>query len=99
MAKPAGRCSSMSDPRAEPFDPYPDVPTTPVGPFHVANRDTAGLLEDVQTLLTKRREPAVACALHVGGLNSGGDETFVRAMNRADLLYADGAAVVLLAKL
>lgn len=43
--------------------------------------------------------PYVAFALHVGGLNSRRDSEFVSAMTAADAVYADGASVVLLAKL
>ncbi len=38
-------------------------------------------------------------ALHVGGLNARDDADFVRAMNAADVVYADGGSVVLLARL
>ncbi|WP_084485261.1 WecB/TagA/CpsF family glycosyltransferase [Serinicoccus marinus] len=38
-------------------------------------------------------------ALHVGGLDSLSDPAFRRALEEADLVYADGAAVVLLARI
>jgi len=46
-----------------------------------------------------RSTPARAYALHVGGLNHRMNQLFVDEMRAADLVYADGGSVVLLAKL
>src|SRR4051794_18992749 len=72
-----------------------------VGPFKVADRTARSVVAQIVELaLTKGRHELVACyALHVQGLNLRGDPTYVAAMNRADLVYADGGSVVLLAKM
>jgi N-acetylglucosaminyldiphosphoundecaprenol N-acetyl-beta-D-mannosaminyltransferase len=72
-----------------------------VGPFRVADRTARSVVAQIVELaLTKGRHELVACyALHVQGLNLRGDPTYVAAMNRADLVYADGGSVVLLAKM
>lgn len=44
-------------------------------------------------------EPCTAFALHVGGLLHRDDVAYVRAMHEADVVYADGASVLLLGKL
>jgi N-acetylglucosaminyldiphosphoundecaprenol N-acetyl-beta-D-mannosaminyltransferase len=41
----------------------------------------------------------VVTALHIGGLNSWRNERFASALNRARLVYADGIAIVVLARL
>lgn len=75
--------------------------SVPVGPFHVADLTRAGLGEAVGELAgaTAGRRPSVVFALHVGGLNSRRDRSFVAAMAQADLVYADGGSTVLVAKL
>lgn len=67
-----------------------------VGPFCVADA-TSNELADY--LVKENEQQRIAYALHVGGLNARTDERFVQALNRGTLLYADGVAVVLLAKL
>lgn len=42
--------------------------------------------------------PSLVYALHVGGLLHLDDAEFLEALDGADLVYADGAAVVVLAK-
>ena len=76
-------------------------PTVPVGPFHVADLERAALVETIAEKAAARlgRRPYVAFALHVGGLNARHDRAYVAAHQRADLTYADGASVVLLARL
>ncbi|GAA1159423.1 hypothetical protein GCM10009673_11500 [Nesterenkonia sandarakina] len=49
--------------------------------------------------LVGKNQRAVAYALHVGGLNHRNDQEFVQALDRADVVYADGAAVVTLARM
>jgi N-acetylglucosaminyldiphosphoundecaprenol N-acetyl-beta-D-mannosaminyltransferase len=72
-----------------------------VGPFRVADRTARSVVAQIVELaLTKGRHELVSCyALHVQGLNLRGDPSYVAAMNRADLVYADGGSVVLLAKM
>lgn len=55
--------------------------------------------EVVDAIIDCERHPTIAYALHVGGINSRTDVRFRAAMNRADVTYADGIAVVLLARL
>jgi len=73
-----------------------------IGPFDVLDRnehDTVeSIVEGALSVSTSTRA-WITYALHVGGLNSRRDETFVDAMSGADLVYADGMSVVLLARL
>jgi len=84
---------------AGPDDPRPR--TVAVGPFRVCDEradDLVGrLVSGAVDCLGSR--PFLAYALHVGGLNDRGDIGFVQAMSRADIVYADGMSVVLLARL
>lgn len=67
-----------------------------VGPFRVEDCDKEALIERV----TDDRSPKrVVYALHVGGLNDRDRVDYVSAMNNGDYIYADGTAVVALAKL
>jgi N-acetylglucosaminyldiphosphoundecaprenol N-acetyl-beta-D-mannosaminyltransferase len=67
-----------------------------VGPFKVADCARDALIEGV----TDDRSPKrVVYALHVGGLNVRDRVDYVAAMNNGDYVYADGTAVVALAKL
>lgn len=68
----------------------------PVGPFHVADCDQQTLIERVTADPQRKR---TVFALHVGGLNARAKGAFVEAMNRATYVYADGAAVVTLARI
>jgi N-acetylglucosaminyldiphosphoundecaprenol N-acetyl-beta-D-mannosaminyltransferase len=57
-------------------------------------------MEDVvETICSNHGRQFVAYALHVGGLNERTNPEFQDAMASADLVYADGAAVVLLGRL
>jgi N-acetylglucosaminyldiphosphoundecaprenol N-acetyl-beta-D-mannosaminyltransferase len=71
-----------------------------VGPFRVADRTAESVVSTIVDLaLTKGEHTVVACyALHVQGLNLRSDQAYVEAMNQADLVYADGGSVVLLAR-
>lgn len=73
----------------------------PVGPFLVCDASSADVVRAVVagSLDSAGRRPWVAFALHVGGFNARADEAYVAAMSRADLVYADGVSVVLLARL
>lgn len=72
-----------------------------VGPFRVADRTAESVVESIVDLaMTKGEQAVVECfALHVQGLNLRSDPEYVQAMNGADLVYADGGSVVLLARL
>lgn len=73
-----------------------EPPRTLVGPFKVLDASRADVIEAIATRLG---DGIVAFALHVGGLNHANHTRYVDAMNSADLTYADGAAVVTLARL
>lgn len=89
----------MSGARGRPTRSGPG--NVPVGPFLVADLDEEAVAARIVDLaLTTGRASLVRCfALHVGGLNARNDPDFVRAMGDADLVYADGGSVVLLARL
>ena len=71
-----------------------------VGPFRVVDSSKSDLIRNVVAgALMRRRYPLQLFALHVGGLNSRHDRDFVTAMHQADVVYADGGSVVLLARL
>lgn len=71
------------------------IKSVAVGPFSVADATTADLLAAVRAAVGTKY---VAMAVHVGGLNNRRDESFVRYLHEADIVYADGASVVALAK-
>jgi len=78
----------------------PVPPTVQLGPFQVADasaEDTTARLVDL-AVGSARERAVLAFALHVGGLNALNDTTFVKAMNAADVVYADGGSVVWLAR-
>lgn len=72
-----------------------------IGPFALEDLSAAQVVDVmVQGLRSSARlsRAWVAYALHVGGLNARRDKDFVTAMSRADLIYADGMSVVMLAR-
>ena len=76
------------------------APEVEVGPFWVSDSSTAELVAQmVELALPHRTQPALAFALHVGGLNARRERDFVVAMRQADVVYADGGSVVWLARL
>lgn len=85
------------------------IPTVRVGLIPVADASTATVIEEAARAPAPRpgREPSdevpatavISFALHVGGLLHRNDPEFLRALAVADLIYADGAAVVSLARL
>ena len=76
------------------------APEVEVGPFWVTDSSRAELVARMVDLsLPDRRQPALAFALHVGGLNARREHDFVVAMRQADVVYADGGSVVWLARL
>jgi N-acetylglucosaminyldiphosphoundecaprenol N-acetyl-beta-D-mannosaminyltransferase len=72
------------------------LPTVTVAGIEVVD---APMRRIVHTLAAHVTEPVLAFALHVGGLNVATDPIAIRAYGASDLTYADGAAVVLLARL
>lgn len=71
-----------------------------VGPFKVLDATRTEFVERVVAAgATATGEPVQVFALHVGGLNERSNVPFVDAMNRADMVGADGGSVILLAKL
>ncbi|MFF0240485.1 WecB/TagA/CpsF family glycosyltransferase [Rhodococcus pyridinivorans] len=62
----------------------------------MSDLDVDGIIE---TIRSRPYSKYVAYALHVGGLNSRRDARFVSAMQAGDLVYADGQAVVTLARI
>src|SRR5436190_17113983 len=76
------------------------VPEVEVGPFWVSDSPRHELTDHVVDLcLASTNRPALAFALHVGGLNARRERDFVVAMRQADVVYADGGSVVWLARL
>jgi N-acetylglucosaminyldiphosphoundecaprenol N-acetyl-beta-D-mannosaminyltransferase len=70
-----------------------------VGPFEISDLTRADVVKQMVRLVAPPApRPARAFALHVGGLVARQDRAFVQAMNAAELVYADGASVVLAAK-
>ena len=81
-------------------DTTPDATEIEVGPFWVNDSTKDALVDRVVELsLAKHPQPVLAYALHVGGLNARRERDFVVAMRHADVVYADGGSVVLLARL
>ncbi len=72
------------------------LPTVVVAGIEVAD---APMRRIIHTLTAPVTEPVLAFALHVGGLNATTDPVATRAYGVSDLTYADGVAVVLLARL
>lgn len=70
-----------------------------VGPFRVADASASVLVGDVVARTSAEPGPLLVYALHVGGLNARHDPAYVAAMDRADVVYADGGSVVWLARL
>ncbi len=76
------------------------APEVEVGPFWVNDSPRHELVDHVVDLcLRSTGRPALAFALHVGGLNARRERDFVLAMRQADVVYADGGSVVWLARL
>jgi len=93
----APRPDSDTLPEAGPSTP----PQLRIGPFQVSDlsRDEV-VAAIVSGAIANRAERAwVSYALHVGGLNNRHDTAYLAAMSRADLVYADGMSVIVLAKL
>jgi N-acetylglucosaminyldiphosphoundecaprenol N-acetyl-beta-D-mannosaminyltransferase len=93
--------SSVSGDERQPGDALVSPPQLRIGPFRVSD---LGRDDVVAAIVSGARSAAdgrawVSYALHVGGLNSRHDRGYLDAMARADLVYADGMSIILLAKL
>ena len=77
------------------------IESVTVGPFQVSNLTRADIVRALVELAATRvgLAPVIGFCLHVGGLNAQSDTEYVAAMRSADVVYADGMAIVLLAKL
>jgi N-acetylglucosaminyldiphosphoundecaprenol N-acetyl-beta-D-mannosaminyltransferase len=73
------------------------LPTVPVAGIEVVDADEQAVLGALAA--AARDRPVLAYALHVGGLNSAGEPAVRRAYAAGDLTYADGVAVVALARM
>lgn len=69
--------------------------TVPVGMIDILDAGSRTVIEVIARAEQKKR---TAYAMHVGALHSLTDVKFVAAMQSADVVYADGAAVVVLAR-
>ena len=69
-----------------------------IGDFQVADASRDAVVTRIVGLAAEAVRPVLVFALHVGGLNDRRDSAFVAAMQRADLVYADGGSVVWLAR-
>ncbi len=70
--------------------------TVDVGAIPVVDADVNSIIAAVAVPASETR---LIFALHVGGLALRRDPAFVDVMRQADLVYADGAAIVMLARL
>jgi N-acetylglucosaminyldiphosphoundecaprenol N-acetyl-beta-D-mannosaminyltransferase len=72
-----------------------------LGPFQISDLSQADVVSTIVsgTVAAHGQRAFVAFALHVGGLNQRRDADYLQAMSRADIVYADGISVVVLAKL
>lgn len=73
-------------------------PRVCVGPFQVVDTTARDVLATLVAEAGGSR-PYLAYALHVGGLNARKDDAYIQAMSGADLVYADGVSIVLLARI
>ena len=77
------------------------IPTIEIGPFPISDVTTDDLVDLIVQDATGRAidQPAVVYALHVGGLNEYQNLDYINAIRAGDLVYADGMAVVALARI
>ena len=75
-------------------------PTVQVGPFRLLDAPRQQVASAIADAFAENgtNRPTLSFACHVGGLNLRHDHTFVAAMQRADVTYADGVSVVALMK-
>jgi N-acetylglucosaminyldiphosphoundecaprenol N-acetyl-beta-D-mannosaminyltransferase len=100
---PAMRDGDAADdaPPAVAAQPVVPPPTVRIGPFEVSDLSQDDVVAAIVTAgqAARGRRAWVTYALHVGGLNARRDTAYLDAMSRADLVYADGMSVIVLAKL
>jgi N-acetylglucosaminyldiphosphoundecaprenol N-acetyl-beta-D-mannosaminyltransferase len=77
------------------------VPQLRIGPFQVSDLSQDDVVAAIVSgsMASRAQRAWVSYALHVGGLNSRRDPGYLAAMSRADLVYADGMSIIVLAKL
>jgi N-acetylglucosaminyldiphosphoundecaprenol N-acetyl-beta-D-mannosaminyltransferase len=77
------------------------VPQLRIGPFQVSDLSQDDVVAAIVSgsMANLSRRTWVSYALHVGGLNARRDPGYLAAMSRADLVYADGMSIIVLAKL
>lgn len=81
--------------------PETTLPQLRIGPFQISDlsRDDVVAAIVSGTIASRAQRAWVSYALHVGGLNHRRDSGYLDAMSRADLVYADGMSIIVLAKL
>jgi N-acetylglucosaminyldiphosphoundecaprenol N-acetyl-beta-D-mannosaminyltransferase len=94
---------ALAVPRPESGTP-PEATAPPqlrVGPFQICDLSRDDVVAAIVSgaIASRAQRAWVSYALHVGGLNSRRDTGYLAAMSRADLVYADGMSVIVLAKL
>lgn len=84
-----------------PAAPVTSPPQLRIGPFQVSDLSQDDVVAAIVsgTMGARAERAWVSYALHVGGLNQRNDIDYLGAMSRADLVYADGMSVIVLAKL
>jgi N-acetylglucosaminyldiphosphoundecaprenol N-acetyl-beta-D-mannosaminyltransferase len=81
--------------------PVESVPQLQIGPFQISDLSQGDVVSAIisGTMAAREERAWVTYALHVGGLNRRRDNSYLEAMSRADLVYADGMSIIVLAKL
>jgi N-acetylglucosaminyldiphosphoundecaprenol N-acetyl-beta-D-mannosaminyltransferase len=81
--------------------PLESVPQLQIGPFQISDLSQVDVVSAIisGTMAARDERAWVTYALHVGGLNRRRDNSYLDAMSRADLVYADGMSIIVLAKL
>jgi N-acetylglucosaminyldiphosphoundecaprenol N-acetyl-beta-D-mannosaminyltransferase len=102
---PAMRDGDVADATIASAAPAEAAPASPqqlqIGPFQVSDLSQDDVVSAIVsgTMAVREQRAWVSYALHVGGLNQRHDSTYLAAMSRADLVYADGMSIIVLAKL
>lgn len=77
-----------------------DIRRVPVGPFRVVDASADKVTQYIAEMAANPGDRVrTAYALHVGGLNNASTPAYVAALQKADVVYADGSAVVHLARI
>jgi N-acetylglucosaminyldiphosphoundecaprenol N-acetyl-beta-D-mannosaminyltransferase len=106
VAVPAARDGDVAEaPGAAPSAPAPATapatsqPQLRIGPFQIADLSRDDVVSTIVSGSMAAERAWVTFALHVGGLNERRNTAYLNAMSSADLVYADGMSVIVLAKL